>query len=243
MQALILAAGYATRLYPLTIDTPKALLPIGQSCMLSFIWEGLKTIPNLSKIHLVTNARFACQFEQWNEKNGSPMTIWNDGTTGNEDRLGALGDVKFVLERAAIDDDLMVLASDNFFTFPLVHFYDAFVRTGKDTLLAGEIDDVNELRRFAVAKLDENGIVQELVEKPQNPASTTAIYAMYLYRRDTLPLILQYLAQGNAPDSPGLFPQWLYKRREVHAWIFDGECVDIGTKETYREVCEKYGGK
>ena len=243
MQALILAAGYATRLYPLTINTPKALLPIGSGCMLSYIWEGLKTIPDLSKIHLVTNARFVSQFEAWNRANGSPMTVWNDGTTGNEDRLGALGDVRFVLENAHIDDDLMVLASDNFFTFPLVRFYEAFVRRGKDTLLAGEITDINELRRFAVATLDENGVVTKLIEKPQNPEGTTAIYAMYLYRRDTLPLLLQYLREGNPPDSPGLFPQWLYTRREVRAWIFDGECVDIGTPETYRQVCEKYGGK
>ncbi|MGI6173423.1 MAG: nucleotidyltransferase family protein [Christensenellales bacterium] len=246
MEALILAAGYATRLYPLTRDTPKALLPIGKKCMLSFILEGLKTIPSLEKVYIVTNDRFTAQFEAWVESADiSPLTVEviNDGTKGNEDRLGALGDVQFALENAQIDDDLLVMASDNFFTFPLSDFVDAFHRTGKDTLLAGHIYDTEELRRFAVAVLDEEGTVKELVEKPKEPKTTIAIYAMYCYRRDTLPLFKQYIDEGNPADSPGFFPQWLHKRKEVKVWLFRGDCVDIGTHETYRAVCEKYGGE
>lgn len=245
MQALILAAGYATRLYPLTEHTPKALLPIGGKAMLDYLMEALVKIPQMTAVHLVTNARFAGQFGEWAQKMEpvyGPLTpkIWDDGTHDNATRLGAIGDIQFVLDRAHIREDLLIAASDNFFTFDLNLFAQEFEKTGQDCLTAQPMEDVDTLRRFAVAALDEKGTVLDLEEKPREPKTNLAVYALYLYRADTLPLFAQYLAEGNNPDSPGHFPGWLYTKKPVHAFIFPGTCVDIGTVESYREVCEAY---
>ena len=134
MKAIILAAGYATRLYPLTKDTPKALLPVAGRTILDRLLDGMRAIPEIDHIHLVTNHRFAPAFEEWRQtaQVHCPITVHDDGTTSNEDRLGAVGDIAFVLERAGIDDDLFVAASDNLFTFPLSDFAADFRRHGRN---------------------------------------------------------------------------------------------------------------
>jgi len=249
MKAIILAAGYATRLYPLTINTPKALLPIAGLPMMDYLIREVITLPDMKEIHIVSNHKFAAMFDDWvtgavSRYPGIDFKVWDDGTLSNEDRLGAVGDMQFVVEHARLDDDVIVAASDNFFTFPLKPFADMFFEQQRDLLLAGTIDDVATLRRFAVAELDENNTVLSLVEKPQTPPSHTAVYALYLYRRDTLPLIRQYLDEGNSPDAPGHFPEWLCRKgRALGAYVFDGECIDIGTPDSYREICERFAAK
>lgn len=248
MKAIILAAGYATRLYPLTLNTPKAMLPIAGVPMMDYLVREMALIPSLSEIHIVTNHKFAAQFEAWCHQAESEgrypslrFAVWDDGTTSNDDRLGAVGDMQYVIERAALDDDVLVAASDNFFTFPLKRFTDEFERQGRDLLLAGRIDDTDTLRRFAVATLDASGRVCTLVEKPQDPPSDIGVYALYLYRRDTLPLVARYLDEGGLPDSPGLFPEWLCRTgHELGAYLFEGECIDIGTPDSYRDVCAQF---
>ena len=248
MKALILAAGYATRLYPLTIDRPKALLPIAGKAMLDYLVEEICTLPDLDEIHLVSNHRFIRPFEAWAEGArarypGFRFVIWDDMTTSDADKKGAIGDIQFVLERAKLDDDLLVAASDNFFTFPLMRFYEAFQKNNCDTLLAARFADRDLLRRFAVATVDEQLRVTHLEEKPAEPKSDLGVYALYFYKRDTLPLFAQYLAEGNPPDAPGHFPVWLYPRREVRVYPFEGECIDIGTPQSYHEVCERFAQK
>lgn len=246
MKAIILAAGYATRLYPLTKDMPKALLPVAGRTILDRLLDGMRAIPEMDHIHLVTNHRFAPAFEKWRQaaQTHCPITVHDDGTISNEDRLGAVGDIAFVLERARIDDDLFVAASDNLFTFPLSDFAADFRRHGRDLLLGTRIDDVDTLRRYAVATLDGENRVLSLVEKPQEPQSHIGICAIYLYRRDTVPLfpamISEYHAAGKRPDAPGYFAEWLCKRKEVRVYLAGGECVDIGTVESYREVCGRW---
>lgn len=249
MKAIILAAGYATRLYPLTKDKPKALLPIGEQTMMDYLTAGLADIEEITDVHIVTNHRFAAQFEDWARQARAQARyrrlnffVWDDGTMSNDDRLGAVGDMQYVIERAALDDDVLVAASDNFFTFPLRLFSQAFHRQQRDMLLAGFIEDIDTLRRFAVAEVAEDGRVLSLVEKPDNPPSHTGIYALYLYKKETLPLIKRYLDEGNAPDSPGHFPEWLCRSGyELGAYCFEGECVDIGTHESYQEICQRFG--
>ena len=247
MKSLILAAGYATRLYPLTLDTPKALLPIGDKPMLDYLVSEIATLDRMTEVHLVSNHRFITQFAAWAEGAkarypGLQFSVWDDGTTSNDDRLGAVGDIQFVIDRAKLDDDLLIAASDNFFTFPLRDFAADFQRTGRDTLLTAHLDDIETLRKFGVATLGEDNRVLSLVEKPQNPPSDVGVYALYLYRRDTLPLIGQYLDEGNSPDAPGHFPEWLCTRRDVRAYLFTGECIDIGSPEAYRAVNGRFGG-
>jgi len=245
MKALILAAGYATRLYPLTRSTPKALLMIGDKTMLDHLVTEIATLDDMTDVHLVTNHRFIGQFETWAEAARArypdlTFHLWDDGTTSNEDRLGAVGDIQFVIERAKLDDDLLIAASDNFFTFPLRDFAADFKRTGCDTLLTAHLSDIETLRRFGVATLSEDNRVLALVEKPQNPPSDIGVYALYLYRRDTLPLFQKYLDEGNSPDAPGHFPEWLCTRKDVRAYLFKGECVDIGSPEAYYDVNARY---
>ena len=248
MKALILAAGYSTRLYPLTLNTPKALLPIGKKCMIDYLAEQLHTVEDLSEVVIVTNARFYEDFCQWvlgAQARYAPLSfrVINDETMTADDRRGAVGDIQYAIEQAHLDDDLLVAASDNFFTFPLNDFIDDFKRSGCDTLLAHQMDSLEDLRRFAVATLDEHQHVIDLVEKPTDPPTDIAIYALYLYRRDTLPLVKQYLDEGGAPDAPGHFPEWLYKRKPVRVYIFKGECIDVGTPDSYHEVCRRFGKK
>ncbi len=246
MKAIILAAGYATRLYPLTKDRPKALLPIGRQTMMDYLVDALTDIDTITEVHIVTNHQFAKQFEDWKRLASEryerlTFYVWDDGTSSNDDRLGAVGDMKYVIEHAGIDDDVLIAASDNFFTFPLRLFAEAFHAQKRDMLLAGIIEDFETLRRFAVATLAEDGRVLTLTEKPENPPSHIGIYAMYLYKRDTLPLIRRYLQEGNAPDAPGYFPEWLcQKGHELGAYRFEGECIDIGTPASYRTVCERF---
>lgn len=251
MKAIILAAGYATRLYPLTLNTPKALLPIGGRPMMDYLVDGIAGIGEMTEVHIISNHKFAAQFEAWKAAAdaserwpGLTFRVWDDGTTSNDDRLGAVGDIQYVIERAALEDDVLVAASDNFFTFPLTLFVDEFHRQGRDLLLGGTIEDIETLRRFAVATLDETGKVLKLAEKPQQPESTTGIYALYLYKKETLPLFERYLTEGGNPDSPGRFPEWLCRQgHDMGAYLFTGECVDIGTHESYEEICRQYGEK
>ncbi len=244
MKAIILAAGYATRMYPLTKDRPKALLPIGKQAMLDYLMEQIATIDEIGEAYIVTNSRFYAQFVEWARQAAARyprirLDVLDDGTDSNENRLGAVGDMRFVIDRRQVDDDLLVAASDNFFTFPLTNMVDDFRARGRDTLLGKHLGWVEDLKRFAVATLDEENRVVALVEKPKEPPTDVGIYALYLYRRDTVPLIRDYLDQGNPPDAPGHFPEWLYRRREVGVYLFDGECIDIGTPEAYREICAR----
>jgi glucose-1-phosphate thymidylyltransferase len=238
MKAIILAAGYATRMYPLTLDRPKALLPLRGKAVIDYIVEQLNELPAIDHIYVVTNHKFYEHFTKWRDTNvtGVPITVFNDGTTTNDNRLGGIGDMEFAIGKAGIDDDIVVIAGDNYSTYDLKKQYDFFMEKNSDTITAGQIDDVNTLRGFAVAVLDDDGKVLSLVEKPQEPPSNTAIYATYFYKRETLALIKQYLDEGNNPDAPGYFPQWLHERKDIYAYIMDGECYDIGTIEVYEEM-------
>ncbi|MBR5039748.1 MAG: NTP transferase domain-containing protein [Clostridiales bacterium] len=249
MIALVLAAGYATRLYPLTINTPKPLLPVGPKTMIDYIVDEIETISDVHKIVVVTNHRFAGHFDEWAEKRLAedaekgidlPIEIIDDGTTDDSNKLGAIGDIQFVIDKLSIDEDLMIIAGDNLFTYKLSDMYDFFKTNGKDTLVAIHVEPVEQLRKLAVAILDDDCKVLSLAEKPKEPKSHTAIYATYMYLRETLPMIRRYLDEGNTPDAPGNFPSWLYTRKDVLAYRAPGVCIDIGTPENYKDVCDNY---
>lgn len=243
MKAIILAAGYATRLYPLTRNKPKALLPIGGKPIINYIVEQMETLEELDEIYVVTNSRFAAQFREWAANAGRrvPLCILDDGTTSDENRRGAIGDISFVIAEKQIDDELLVVAGDNFFTYSLREYAAFFHQKGCDCVCVKEWADKKELSQFGVALLDTDGRVLDIEEKPEKPKSNMAVFAAYLYRRDTVPLFAEYLAEGNKPDAPGNFPAWLHKKKPVYAYAFTGECYDIGTPESYREVQRMMG--
>jgi len=242
MKAIILAAGYATRLYPLTLNMPKALLPIGGKPIIDHIVAQMDTVDELDEIYVVSNDKFAGHFEEWAKTAVSrvPIKVLNDGTTDDSNKRGAIGDISFVIDEMQIEDDLMVIAGDNFFTYSLKDYVKFFRKKDRDCVCVKVWEDERTLSQFGIALLDEKGMVLDIEEKPAKPKSNTAVFAAYLYKRDTVPMFREYLAAGNQPDAPGNFPAWLYRRKEVYAYTFDGECYDVGTPESYREVCEMY---
>lgn len=243
MKAIILAAGYATRLYPLTLNTPKALLPIDGKPIIDYIVDEINTIEAVDEIYVVTNHKFAKHFTDWasNTASGIPISVLDDGTTTEENRRGAIGDICFVIEQKNIDDELMVIAGDNFFTYRLKDYYEYYVQKAADCVCVKQWADKESLSQFGIALLDKEGRVLDIEEKPEHPKSDMVVFATYMYRKQTVPLFAQYLAEGNKPDAPGNFPAWLYRRQDVYAYIFDGDCYDIGTPESYAEVCRIFG--
>ena len=213
--------------------------------MLDILIEKICAQPEITEIHVVSNHPFYAQFCEWAENAKDqyptvPIKVWDDGTASNETRRGAIGDIRFVIENAKLNDDLLIAASDNLLDAPLDGFFSDYRDDGKDVLLAGRIEDDEELKRFAVLKLDENGVITDFEEKPEKPRSNIVAYAVYLYRKDTLPELIRYLDEGNNPDSPGHFPEWLYRRKEVRAHLYEGNCWDIGTVKTYYEIQDRW---
>lgn len=240
MKALILAAGYATRLYPLTLDRPKALLPIAGKAIIDYIVDQIETIDSIDELVVISNHKFFPHFSEWNEERQSRLSIkiLNDNTTDDSNKLGAIGDIQFAIDTLGIDDDLLIMAGDNIFTFELNNYYNAFLSKNSDMILVKEMDNLNDLRRMANVETDSEGRVIGMEEKPANPKTNLAAFASYIYKKDTVPLIKQYLDEGNNPDAPGFFPSWLYKIKSLYAYKFTGECYDIGTHESYKEVNE-----
>jgi glucose-1-phosphate thymidylyltransferase len=231
MKAIILAGGYATRLRPLTEDVSKCLLPIAGRPMVDWILDRIEDVDEIDAVHLVTNSRFAPDFEQWASSRPG-VRVHDDGTRTNDDRLGAIGDVAFTLERASIDDDVLVIAGDNLFDFAL-NDYVGFWRD-KGVASAVAVHDVGDLRlasQYGVVALDGSERVIDFVEKPANPSSTLAATATYIYHREHVPLVARYLAEGNAPDQSGGFFEWLRSREPVYAYRFTGTWLDIGDRE------------
>jgi glucose-1-phosphate thymidylyltransferase len=236
VKALVLAAGYATRLRPLTDTWAKELLPVGGRPIIDRIVDAIGAVAEVDAIHVVTNARKAPAFGEW-AKSRPGVHVHDDGTSSNEDRLGAIGDLQLVLERAAIDDDLLVIAGDNLFDFSLSDFV-GFWRAQADAS-AVAVRDVGSLElatHYGIVSLDVSGRLLDFVEKPADPPSTLAATATYLYRRDHLPLVHAYLEEGHSPDQPGRLIGWLRARRPVYGWVFDETWYDIGNVEQLLEA-------
>lgn len=240
MKGIILAAGYATRLYPLTENQPKALLPVGGKPIINYILSEIETIPAIDEVVVVTNHKFASHFDEWakNQTTRLKLTVLDDNTTDDTNKLGAVGDISFVIDALKIDDELLIVAGDNIFTFSLKDYYDYYKKMDADCILVKELENESDLIRMANVKTDENGKVTFMVEKPNPPISHLAAFASCIYKKDTVPMIKQYLNEGNNPDAPGFFPSWLYEKKPLYAYTFKGECYDIGTHESYKEVCE-----
>lgn len=238
MDCILLAAGYATRLYPLTKDRPKALLKLGSKTILDIVMEKLSDIKQTDNVYIVTNHRFADNFNEWaNEYKGRlSVSVLDDGTTDNDNRLGAIGDMHFVIEQKNIKDDIFVLASDNAFKFPLTDMVDLFYSSGCDTISAHYIEDLETLKSMGVLSIDSESFVTEFIEKPPQPKSHYGAPPFYLYRKETIDLIKRYLDEGNNPDAPGHFIPWLITKTKVKAFTFDDMIIDIGTPDAYKEA-------
>lgn len=242
MKCILLAAGYATRLYPLTENMPKSLLKVAGITILEHILHKIEEVPEIDEVILVSNERFYCQFQDW--VNGydakKNIQVLNDLTTDNDHRLGALADIQFAIEQEQIQDDILVMAGDNLFDFSLTDFVGYYNSKKTDCILVHELADQRALRRTGVVTINEDYKVTHFEEKPQEPKSNLAAPPFYIYRQATLPFFRQYLNEGHNPDAPGHFIPWLITKATVYAYSFKGSRYDIGTFESYREVQEIY---
>ena len=243
MKCILLCAGYATRLFPLTENFPKALLEIEEGKpLLDYIIDEVNTIDEIDSIYLVTNDRYAKHFDTWAsaKNNEKPITVLNDHTTNNDNRLGGVGDLNYTIEQANIDEDIIVIAGDNLFTYKLIDLMNYYKQVKAPVAVTKELDDINLLRRFAVAKCDENDRIINLVEKPANPESNLGVYATYIYPKEILKAVKTYLKEGNNPDAPGYFLEYVVKNYPTYAFKFHGECYDVGTHESLDQVRKLY---
>ena len=243
MKTIVIAAGYATRLGELTRNFPKPLLKIGDNTILGRLLDDIDPIESIDEHIIVTNHRFAPIFEEWAKEQhySKPLTIVDDGTNNNEERLGAVGDLLFVMAQKEIDDDLLVVAADNLLFF---HFKD-FVAFAKEKqtscIMYHEQPSIEKLQRTGVVVLDEDNRVLEMAEKPQQPKTHHAVPPFYIYLRKDFDLIRHCLKNGCGNDAPGNLAHYLVEHTVMHAWPMTGGRFDIGSLDTYYEACEKYG--
>lgn len=244
MKCLVLAAGYATRLYPLTENFPKPLLDINGKSILDWLLEDVDANINIDEYIIVSNHKFMKCFEEWSQKCNlkHPIQIIDDGSTENGNRLGAVKDIMFAIEKLHIDDDLMVLAGDNVLDFSLKGFADFFKDKSGTCVMRYFENDLSKLQRTGVAVIDENARIVSMEEKPQEPKSNWAVPPFYIYKKEDLKAIRLGIEQGCNTDAPGSFISWLCGQCDVYAYEMPGARYDIGNLESYEMVKKVYKG-
>jgi glucose-1-phosphate thymidylyltransferase len=241
MKLIILAAGYATRLYPLTLNQPKPLLPVAGKPMLEHVLDNIAGISAINHAYVVTNAKFVSHFEEWAAGYQRPnlkfgFTIVNDGTTDETNRLGAIGDMHLVITKHDIDEDVIVVGGDNLFSQDLSEFGEYCVEKNAPVTGVYDVGDLEEIKKYNAIEIDEDQRITYFEEKPKVPKSTLTGIALYYYPKHAIPLINQYIAEGNNPDQPGRLVQWLYPRVPFYVWKVPGLWYDIGSIESLEEA-------
>jgi glucose-1-phosphate thymidylyltransferase len=240
MKLIILAAGYATRLYPLTLNQPKPLLHVAGKPMLEHVTDNLASIGDIDDVYVVTNAKFVDHFQNWadtcKQSKRFCFEVVNDGTTDESNRLGAIGDTHLVLDKHGIDEDIMVVGGDNLFSHDLFEFGEFCREKNAPVLAVYDVGDLNEIKKYNSIEVDAEGRITFFEEKPAEPKSTLTGIALYYYPKSSLPLIRQYIAEGNNPDQPGRLVQWMYQRTPFYTWKVPGLWFDVGSKETLEEA-------
>ncbi|HEX3253513.1 MAG TPA: nucleotidyltransferase family protein [Pyrinomonadaceae bacterium] len=241
MKLIILAAGYATRLYPLTLNQPKPLLPVAGKPMLEHVLDNVRTIEAIDQAYVVTNAKFVNHFQKWADGYQRPnlnfsFTIVNDHSTDDSNKLGAIGDLHLVLTTFNIDDDIIVVGGDNLFSNDLREFGEYCQQVNAPVTGVYDVGDLEQIKKYNAIEIDENNRITYFEEKPKEPKSTLTGIALYFYPKSVLPLIYQYIAEGNNPDQPGRLVQWLYPRAPFYVWKVPGLWFDVGSIETLEEA-------
>lgn len=245
MNALILAAGYATRLYPLTLNKAKPLLEVADRPIIEWIVDRLAAIPTLQSVYVVTNEKFASDFAAWTQtylsRCGKPnILVVNDGSTSDADKRGAIGDVYFVLRNGIVHkEDLLIVAGDNLFSEPLNDFAEFSVERSA-TLGVCDVKSLDQAKKYNQLTTTSVGILTDFEEKPAHPTSTICGIALYYYKPEALHLLQSYIQEGNDPDQPGRFVQWLHKKLDVFTFPIRGTWYDIGSSESLRKADEEF---
>lgn len=251
MRALILSAGYATRLYPLTLNKPKPLLKIGDLAIIDYIVEKFERLNMIQEIIVVTNKRFYSQFKEWARDKKSnikdkTVKIISDGTTSEENKLGAIGDIDFVIRKQGLKEDLLVIAGDNLFEQGLSDFLRfAAIKSPASTIGLHRIKDMALAKHYGCVEIDRHSKLRRFEEKSSKPLSGLTAMCLYYLSRKHLKLMDEYASAGNNLDAPGYFIKYLAEKDEVYGFEFKGNWYDIGSIASHKEAVKnfKYDGR
>ena len=238
MKTVVIAAGYATRLYPLTENFPKPLLTVGGNTILGRLIEDIDKIDDINEHIVVTNHKFAAHFDKWAAQTHTrcPIRIVDDGTMTNETRLGAVKDLLLAIDVCHVDEDMLVIAADNILDFSFQGFVDFFKSKRTSLLMCYHEPELRRLQRTGVIAVDPQMKVLQMQEKPQSPVSNWAVPPFYIYKRSDLPLIKDCLSHGCGFDAPGNLAHYLCTVTDLHAWVMPGKRFDIGSLDSYHEA-------
>ena len=245
MKALILAAGYGTRLYPLTLDRPKPLVKVGGKTILERLLKKIEKIKTCDEVYIVTNAKFYDMVAKWVADRDFSVNIQvvNDKTTTNDDRLGAIGDINLVLEEKTPDDDVLIVAGDNLFEFDIMDFVDFSSAKEKFSVALFDVKDNELATKYGVVSLDADQNIAEFQEKPAKPNSTLASTGIYYFPKAKLSLMDEYMESGLVKDAPGNFVKWISEKDAVCGYVFTDGWYDIGDKKSLEKADIEYREK
>ncbi len=244
MKCVVLAAGYATRLYPLTENMPKPLLPVCKKPILNWLLEDIDTLPEITEHIIISNHKFIYQFEAWKKEQSfqKPLVLLDDGSMDNEHRLGAVTDIGFAVNQLGLADELLVIAGDNMVEFSFAGFLTFFKEKNASCIMCYEEPDLAKQRRTGIITTDNMRCVTSMEEKPQAPKSNLAVPPFYAYKQKDIACIGEAISDGCGSDAPGNFAAWLCRHSKVYAWEMPGHRYDIGDMDTYTSVQNTYKG-
>lgn len=242
MKCVILAAGYATRLYPLTENFPKPLLKVGEKTILDWLVDDIDKSGLVDKYVVISNHKFVSHFEKWAATKPQDIVVVDDGTSTNETRLGAVKDIQFAIDKLGLDDDMLVIAGDNVLDFSLTQFI-AYAREKNTSAIMRYYEPVYEkLLKTGIVTVDETDKVVEMTEKSPNPATHWCCPPFYYYTRHDARLVKEGIENGCGVDAPGSYIAWLCTQTFVHAMEMPGKRYDIGNLASYEQVQHDYKG-
>lgn len=242
MKCLILAAGYATRLYPLTENFPKPLLDVNGKTILDWLVDDIDTLGVVDEYVVISNHKFAHHFDNWAVTKKQKVTVIDDGTSTNETRLGAVCDIQFAIDKLALDDDMLVIAGDNVLDFSLTKFIQYAKEKGTSCIMRYYEPETKRLLKSGVVDIDQNDLVLNMTEKSPTPATHWCCPPFYFYTKADARLVKEGIASGCGTDAPGSYIAWLCQKTDVHAMQMPGKRYDIGNLESYEQVKKDYKG-
>lgn len=242
MKCLILAAGYATRLYPLTENFPKPLLDVGGKTILDWLVDDIDTLGVVDEFVVISNHKFAHHFENWANTKSQKVTVVDDGTSSNETRLGAVKDIQFAMDKLNIQDDVLIIAGDNVLDFSLTKFVSYAVDKKSSCIMRYFEKDEKKLTKCGVCEIDETDKILSMEEKPEKPKSNWCCPPFYYYTKEDAKLVQKGIDQGCGTDAPGSYIAWLCTQTVVYAMEMPGSRYDIGNLESYERVKKEYKG-
>lgn len=244
MKVIIPAAGYATRLYPLTKNMPKHLLEVRGKPIIEHVINKTLELEEVDEIIIITNDKYFLNFQQWvKDYSGKvPVKIVNDGTISNDDRLGQIGDIQFAIDEAKIDDDLLIIAGDNLFNFSLRPLHKYFKTNQTNINALYDVKSKEDASQLGVATIDHNNKVIKFQEKPKEPETTLISMGIYLFPKQNVSMISKYLDEGNKPDKMGYFMEWLLANNEIYSHVYEEKWFDIGWLESLEQARRDFMG-